>query len=546
MAQVRHPEVADAATGVVRDRAVRPTRRWWLQVGALASLAAASRFALLAAVLGSGDVTLHVDEAQYWDWSREPAWGYYSKPPVIAALIGASTALFGDGVVGVKALAMLCWPAAALVLARLAFAIARHEGHGIAAAERAGVWAAVVFLVSTPAGVLGLAATTDAPLLLGWSLAALALWHASCVGGHRAWAMFGVAAALAMLSKYTAAALAVAAVAVAFVPAGGPRGPTRRRQRATGPLLAAAVVLAALAPHLAWNAAHGWPTLRHTVEITAAATPLAPGRAAVAFVSWLLGQAVLLGPVWGWWLWRHARRPARPASAGLRVYLAALVWPLLGLGAVQALHAGAEVNWTAPVLVGFTLWLALRLAESPEASPALASARRLAWAQALLVAAAMLIPALVLRAMPDAATLPKVLDAWSRMRGWGTAYGELRAPLRQALAEMPGAPVVTTSRALAAQGRHRWRDLALDWRAWRPLDDAGRPRPARDHYQLTRPWTPRPGQAVIVLSEGDPPPALRSQLVDWRPLGAADAVQAGVHRVPLRLWRASVPMEAAR
>lgn len=73
MAQVRLTGVADATPRAVRERAMRPTRRWWLQVGALAALAAASRFGLLAAVLASGDVGLHVDEAQYWDWSREPA-----------------------------------------------------------------------------------------------------------------------------------------------------------------------------------------------------------------------------------------------------------------------------------------------------------------------------------------------------------------------------------------------------------------------------------------------------------------------------------------
>lgn len=49
-----------------------------------------------------------------------------------------------------------------------------------------------------------------------------------------------------------------------------------------------------------------------------------------------------------------------------------------------------------------------------------------------------------------------------------------------------------------------------------------------------------------MLSEGDPPPALQRQLVDWRLLGAADAVQAGARRVPLQLWRASVPKEPAR
>ena len=39
---------------------------------------------------------LHGDEAQYWAWAQDPAFGYYSKPPLIAWLIWTTTALFGD------------------------------------------------------------------------------------------------------------------------------------------------------------------------------------------------------------------------------------------------------------------------------------------------------------------------------------------------------------------------------------------------------------------------------------------------------------------
>ena len=40
---------------------------------------------------------LYPDEAQYWLWSRTLDFGYYSKPPVIAWAIWATTAIGGDG-----------------------------------------------------------------------------------------------------------------------------------------------------------------------------------------------------------------------------------------------------------------------------------------------------------------------------------------------------------------------------------------------------------------------------------------------------------------
>lgn len=42
------------------------------------------------------------DEAYYWDWSRRPDWCYYSKPPMVAWLIGLSTWLLGDFTAAVR------------------------------------------------------------------------------------------------------------------------------------------------------------------------------------------------------------------------------------------------------------------------------------------------------------------------------------------------------------------------------------------------------------------------------------------------------------
>jgi len=39
---------------------------------------------------------LHGDEAQYWSWSQNLDWGYFSKPPLIAWIIAISTSLFGQ------------------------------------------------------------------------------------------------------------------------------------------------------------------------------------------------------------------------------------------------------------------------------------------------------------------------------------------------------------------------------------------------------------------------------------------------------------------
>ena len=53
--------------------------------------------------LAGNPIDLYPDEAQYWLWSRVPAFGYYSKPPLVAWLIALTTAVFGTSCCGVGA-----------------------------------------------------------------------------------------------------------------------------------------------------------------------------------------------------------------------------------------------------------------------------------------------------------------------------------------------------------------------------------------------------------------------------------------------------------
>ena len=43
------------------------------------------------ALLPFDSADLFVDDAQYWFWGQELAWGYYSKPPLIGWILRAST-----------------------------------------------------------------------------------------------------------------------------------------------------------------------------------------------------------------------------------------------------------------------------------------------------------------------------------------------------------------------------------------------------------------------------------------------------------------------
>ena len=50
----------------------------------------------------NSELGLHGDEAQYWVWSKELSWGYFSKPPLIAVIIRSFGTLLGDSIFAIK------------------------------------------------------------------------------------------------------------------------------------------------------------------------------------------------------------------------------------------------------------------------------------------------------------------------------------------------------------------------------------------------------------------------------------------------------------
>lgn len=216
---------------------------------AVVFLAAATVLRLVLAAL----LPLFPDEAYYWDWSRRLAGGYFDHPPMLAWLIAAGTALFGDTPFGVRVVPILAGSSGGVALVLAARRLA-----GDAAAR----YTALAFGV-LPLAVAGLVlATPDAPLLasLGWTLFCVvrALDEApGSAGATRWWTVGGVAIGAAMASKFTGVFYPFALVAAFAI-----HPPLRARFREPGPWIAVAVASLVMVPVLLWNAQHDWIAFR--------------------------------------------------------------------------------------------------------------------------------------------------------------------------------------------------------------------------------------------------------------------------------------------
>ncbi len=298
------------------------------------------------AALFLSPLELYPDEAQYWLWSRTLDFGYFSKPPMIAWTIWATTHLGGDSEAAVRMAAPLFHAVTAITL----FAVGRRLYGAWTGLAAAAVYSLMPG-VQLSSGVI----TTDAPLLCFLSLALLA--YVALQTERRSLklaAALGATLGLAMLSKYAALyALIGVGLHLALSP------DARRAWDLKSAAAAAFAFMAVLAPNLIWNAMHGFATVGHTAANANLGGKLFNPGEMLTFVGEQFGVfgplpfAVLVGGV-GLLI---VRRRLTPQDLMLVCWT---VPPLLVV-TVQAFLSRANANWAASAYVAGSVLVAALL-----------------------------------------------------------------------------------------------------------------------------------------------------------------------------------------
>jgi 4-amino-4-deoxy-L-arabinose transferase-like glycosyltransferase len=284
--------------------------------------------------LFSTPLELYPDEAQYWLWSRVLDFGYYSKPPVIAWAIWATTKLGGDAEPWVRLSAPLFQAGASLIV----FAIARRlYGGGTALAATA------LYVLMPAVQLSSLVAATDAPLLFFLGLTIWA-WTALQTAEGRARlllaAAVGASLGMAFLSKY-AAIYGVIGIGLHLAVSAN----ARSRWSPASVALAAAAFAAILAPNVIWNAQHNFETLHHTASNAAWS-----GRKLFnldQLGEFLLAQFGAFGPIsFGILIAGGAAVAWRRRLTQADILLLCFTAPPLAIVTVQAFVSRANANWS--------------------------------------------------------------------------------------------------------------------------------------------------------------------------------------------------------
>jgi 4-amino-4-deoxy-L-arabinose transferase-like glycosyltransferase len=420
--------------------------------------------ALRLAGLYANNTDLVVDEAQYWTWSRDLAFGYFSKPPVIAWLIRGTSAICGDGEMCLRAASPVLYTAASFMLYLSGRAL-----YG----TRTGFWSAIVFATLPGVSYSSNLITTDVPLILFWTVALYA-WIMLLKRRSMGFAvLLGMAIGVGLLAKQ---AMVYAFLCIACHAAVSREA--REALKGGRAVVAVLIALALFAPNVIWNAQNGFPTARHTEANIGWHYPYVhPLR----LLEYLGVQFGVFGPILVVVLaraaWREIRAPADPNKA----LLLSFSLPVLALLAVQALLSRAHGNWSGTAYPAASILVTAVMLELNRLT-----LFRVSLALHLALAAMLAAAPAFARQWP----VFERLQFLSGTIGWREASEAVRAKLAE---EHYGAVLVDT-RELAAELLYYLRDMKVPLYVW-----PSAPLPM-NHYEMTRPFTASTPEPILYVS----------------------------------------------
>lgn len=396
------------------------SRDVWLLLGVLA-ITTLWRFSVLASM----DVSLYIDEAQYWYWANHLDFGYYSKPPVVSLLIAATTAIFGDGEVAVRLASIICYPLTSLMI----YLIGQRLY-----SSRVGLVSAMLFMLMPAVSISSLVISTDVAFFFFWALGLYALIRALESNEWIWWVLLGIAGGLGMQTKYTMGVFVISAL-IYFVISGQWRIFLNGRLWSAG-ILAFLIWL----PNLIWNYYNDFITFQHTYEISEGNQKLFRWDEFGGFVG---GQFGVFGII-SFALLIYVTFKAQFAHKKL---LLTFAWTFVVIISLQALFGRANANWAAPAFVSASIAVAVWLVNFKHPKWLIA---------ALSLNVAMAAGVYYFNPIVDALGIEKTSrnDIYKRLRGWpeiGQQFSAIRQQYPEAV--LLGAGDRTILAHLAYQAR---------------------------------------------------------------------------------------------
>ncbi len=282
-------------------------------------------------------IELSVDEAQYWHWSQNLDYGYFTKPPLVAWAIALSTNIFGNEEWAVRLFSPIIHFFISIILwitAKFVFGL------------KAGRIAALLWIF-TPAASLGsFIISTDTPLLLFLSLTLLFTFKIFENNSNISTLFAGASLGLAFLSKYAALYFFLLLIFWWII---YDKGKVLTLKKLLLVLITSFVVAT---PNLYWNYTNDFVTASHTISNANLSNIIINYTNVIDFLS---SQLLVFGPIF-FLLYLFIIFDSFFKNHKLSL-LGMLSLPIITLITVQSFLKIANPNWAVTAYISATLMI---------------------------------------------------------------------------------------------------------------------------------------------------------------------------------------------
>ncbi|MDC3082831.1 glycosyltransferase family 39 protein [Pelagibacteraceae bacterium] len=302
-------------------------------------------FLLKIVALNFTTFNLFGDEAQYWLWSKNIDFGYFSKPPFLSWIIRVYTEILGSSFVSLKLLPSVVY----LLIAWSIYNLLINTGLN----KKDSFSGCLIFLFIPAVSFSSFIISTDLFLLLFWTLSLNQLIKINNEQNLKNFILLGIFLGLGLLSKYAAIYFVICLLVLILL---DKRFRKVFLENLTGFTLAFLSMFIIIVPNIIWNFNNDWITLQHTSDNANFANIKIDFIRGLEF---LLIQVLMLGPfiVFGGLLgskkWNYIQK----------IFLIFSI-PIILIVLVEAVIVRANANWAAPALISLFALLYIRISNS--------------------------------------------------------------------------------------------------------------------------------------------------------------------------------------
>ncbi len=282
------------------------------------------------------------DEAQYWLWSKNLDYGYFSKPPLLPWVLNIYTILFGETFFSLKIFPSIIYFFSAWAFYTL--------GKNIGLEKQRALFCSFSFLLMPAVSISTFIVSTDVLLLLFWILSLNELVKLISHPSIRGFILLGIFIGLACLAKYAGIYFVICLVLYILF---DKKFRLFSYKNYLGFCICLICTTIIILPNLIWNLNNNWITMQHTSDN---ANFKNISISVVRGIEFLAIQALMIGP----FLFVSGMLGLKKIKINnSQKFLLIFSLPIFIIVVLEAVMVRANANWAAPALISFFLFLSI-------------------------------------------------------------------------------------------------------------------------------------------------------------------------------------------